>query len=384
MFKLNLKLGLALGAMTLMLSGCSFTLNSNQGVESNLPDGGIYVSTNRGDTWKQMATVPIISGTKSLVYTDVSSLVMDPSDSRAVYFGARDLGLYYTYNIAEGWREDAMFAKVTVNDIKVDPKDKCTIYVAAGNKLFRSTDCSRSFEQIYFDNNTGVTLNSIVIDQYNPKNIYLGTSRGEIIKSVDSGASWRTIQRLINEGVNELVINPLDSRQFFIASTKSNIFSFNSGTNTNASTTTTTADIEKNFSVDNWLALTDILKSSGLKGSFKELLFCPADPKIFIATDKTLLRSSDNGLTWENINLIPSEKDAVINDIVVNPKNCGEIYYVTNTTFYRSLDGGVTWTTRKLPTTRAGWKMLIDWSNGNTLYLGTKKLEQSNSIQQPK
>lgn len=372
MKKINFKLGLALAALPLLLSACSLSLNSNQGISKNTPDGGIYVSSNRGDAWKQIASVPQLGGSKSLVYTDANSLAMDPSDSRAVYFGVMGGGLYYTYNVFQGWREAEPFAKATVLDVKVDPKDKCTIYVAAGNKLFRSADCNRSFEQIYYDNNDTVTLNSVIIDQYNPKNIYIGTSRGEIIKSVDSGASWRTIQRLVNEGVKELVINPLDSRQFFVASTKSNIFSFESGTNTNASTT---ADIEKNFSVDNWLALGDILKSSGLKGDFKEALYCPADPKVFIATDKTLLRSSDNGLTWENINLIPSEKDAVLNALAVNPKKCGEIYYVTNTTFYRSLDGGVTWTTRKLPTTRAGWKLLIDWSNGNTLYLGTKKLD---------
>lgn len=379
MSKINLKLGLALGAVVLLLSGCSLSFNSTSGVEKNLPDGGIYVSTNRGDSWKQMAVVPTVGTNQSLVYTDVSSLAMDPSDSRAIYFGAQGTGLYYTYNIVNGWQVDATFAKATVNDVKVDPKNKCTIYVAASNKLFRSTDCSRSFEQIYFDNNTGVTLNSIIIDQYNTQNIYIGTSRGEIIKSIDSGASWRTIQRLENEGVSRLAINPLDSRQFFVASTKNNIFSFSSGTNTNASTT---ADIEKNFSVDNWLALTDILKSSGLNGNFKEVLYCSADPKIFIATDKTILRSADNGLTWENINLIPSEKDAIINALAVNPKNCGEIYYVTNTTFYRSLDGGVTWTTRKLPTSRAGWKLLIDFNNPNNLYLGTKKLEPKSTIKQ--
>lgn len=377
MFKSIFKITLPLLLLPLVLSGCSLSFNSDQGVEKNTPDGGVYVSTNRGDAWKQMATVPTVGGKKSLVYTDVSSLSMDPSDSHAVYFGAVGSGLYYTYNIGAGWREDEMFAKASVNDVKVDPKAKCTIYVAAGNKLFRSTDCSRSFEQIYYDNNTGVTLNTIVVDQYNPKNIYIGTSRGEIIKSVDSGASWRTIQRLdAKEGVSRLIINPLDSRQFFVASTKNNIFSFDSNTNTNASST---ADIEANFVVDNWLALADIMKSSGMKGSFKDMLYCPADPKILIATDKTILRSGDNGLSWENINLIPSEKDAVINALTVNPKNCQEIYYVTNTTFYRSLDGGVTWTTRKLPTTRSGHKLLIDFNDPDTLYLGTKKIDKQSS-----
>jgi len=378
MLKNKVKLIAALAAIGLATSGCSLSFNSNNGVEKNAPDAGVYVSTNKGDTWKQVAVVPKLGGNKSLAYTDASTLAMDPNDSRAIYFGAVGTGLYYTYNIAEGWREDTAFASAGVTDVKVDPKEKCTIYVAAGNKLFRSTDCNRSFEQIYYDNNTDVKINTLVIDQYNTRNLYIGTSRGEIIKSVDNGASWRTIQRLGNkEGVKELAINPLDSRQFFAASTQNNIFSFNSNTNTNASST---ADIEANFQIDNWLALSDVLKAAGLNGDFKQLTYCAADPKVFIATNKTIMRSGDNGQTWENVNVIPSEKDAVINDLVVNPKNCQEIYYVTNTTFYRSLDGGVTWTTRKLPTTRAGWKLLIDFSNPNNLYLGTKKIEKQSSF----
>lgn len=371
MLSKKLFLFLLLGALTLTLGGCSLSFSPDAGVEKNIPDGGVYVSVNRGDAWKQIAMAPKLGGDKDLRYTDTTILSMDPSDSRAVYFGALGSGLYYTYNIAEGWREDRAFADINIGDVKVDPKDKCTVYVAAGNKLFRSADCSRSFEQIYYDNNVGVTINSLVIDQYNTANLYIGTSRGEIIKSIDFGASWRTIARLENEGVRRLIINPLDSRQFMVASTENNFFSFNSNTNTNASTT---EDIERNFSVEYWLNISEQLKAAGLNGVFKEVLYCPVDPKIFIATDKTILRSGDNGLSWENISLIPSEQDAVINALAVNPKDCGEMYYVTNTTFYRSLDGGVTWTTRKLPTSRAGWKLLIDFYSPNNLYLGVRKL----------
>jgi photosystem II stability/assembly factor-like uncharacterized protein len=84
---------------------------------------------------------------------------------------------------------------------------------------------------------------------------------------------------------------------------------------------------------------------------------------MFIATEKVILRSSDNGYTWENIKLIQPEKDAIINAIAVNPQNSNEIYYVTNTTFFRSSDAGITWTTKKLPTKRSGRVLLIDFKN---------------------
>lgn len=380
----HLKLSALLLVAATIMSGCSLSLTSSNSVQKNLSDGGIYVSTNRGDAWRQAGGVRVVSGSKNINYLDANSLVLDPQDSQAIYFGSRDKGVYYAYGIGSGWNEVTDLAKMSVNDIKVDPKDKCTIYVTSGNRVYRSEDCSRSFTQIYYDNNTGVAVNSIVIDQYNTKNLYIATSRGEVIKSIDAGASWRTIQRLPKEGkegVTAIFTSPLDSRQLFIASTKNNIYSFSSNTNTNASSS---EDIEKNFSIDNWQDISATLRAMNVVGNFRSLVICPADPKMFIATDKNISRSADNGATWEKINILTTEKDAIINDFVVSPKNCGEMYYVTNTTFYRSLDGGVSWMTRKLPTTRAGWKLAIDFNNPNNLYLGTRKLEDNNSIANPK
>ncbi|GAF89261.1 unnamed protein product, partial [marine sediment metagenome] len=46
-----------------------------------------------------------------------------------------------------------------------------------------------------------------------------------------------------------------------------------------------------------------------------------------------------------------------------------------NTTFYRSLDSGENWTTKKLPTTRAGWKLLIDPDNPDIIYMGVRSIK---------
>jgi photosystem II stability/assembly factor-like uncharacterized protein len=295
---------------------------------------------------------------------------MDPQDSRAIYLASVDNGLYYTYNITDGWQFVSSLPQATVNDIKVDPKSKCIIYAAIANRVYRSSDCSRTWSQIYFDNNTGIVVNTIVIDQYNTSNIYIGTSRGEIIKSIDSGSSWRTIQRL-TDGVSHLMISPLDSRLIFVATSKNNIFSFTSNTNTNPANS---ADLEANFLVENWTDLNEVLKNFDLGSNFKDISINP-DGTMFIATSKVILRSKDNGFTWDNVNLIQPEKDAVINALAVDPQNSNNIYYITNTTFFRSSDGGATWTTKKLPTKRSGQELLIDFKNPNMIYLGTKQVQ---------
>ena len=373
MSKKTIKFSLALIAVVLLTSACSITTNSSTNSTSSVQntDSSVFASADHGDTWRSLTSVPSVTGRAgSISSLNVNLMTMDPQDSKALYLATYDNGLYLTYNIVNGWEQVTSLPTATVNDVKVDPKSKCIIYAAISNRIYRSNDCSRTWTQIYFDNNTGVVVNTIAIDQYNTANLYIGTSRGEIIKSIDSGSSWRTIQRL-DEGVSHLIISPLDSRLIFVATSKNNIFSFNSNTNTNAANS---ADLEANFMVENWTDLNEVLKDFDLGSNFKDIITNP-DGTMFIATAKVILKSKDNGFTWENVNLIQPEKDAIINALAVNPADSNNIYYITNTTFFRSSDGGATWTTKKLPTKRSGRELLIDFKNPNVIYLGTKQIQ---------
>mgnify|MGYP001809564914 CR=1 FL=1 len=369
-----LKISFLLLVLALLSSACTLSIGGN-GLSSGgaINDGGVWMSADKGSTWKQVSLVPTISGKPGTIGgLDVNILTADPQDSAAVYLGTVDRGLYYTYNINNGWTEVKSLGRGTINDVKVDPKSKCTIFAAVTNRLYRSIDCGRSWQQTYYDNNTGVAVSAIAIDHYNSNNVYIGTSRGDIIKSIDRGVSWRTIRR-VDENIARLIISPQDSRLIYVATTKNNIYSFSSNTVTNPNNS---ADIEKNFAVDDWLDLGSVLKEFNLGANFRDIVVSAGDGTLFLATEKAIVRSPDRGITWENIKLITPEKDAIINAVAVNPKDSKEIYYVTNTTFFRSLDAGATWTTKKLSTTRAGWELLLDLNNPNTIYMGAKKLQK--------
>jgi photosystem II stability/assembly factor-like uncharacterized protein len=366
----NIRPIILLLVMAILVSGCTVSTNSS-GEASSDQGGSVFLSTDAGGTWKAMTSMPTTNArVQTINDLNVKMMAMDPSDSRAVYLASFDRGLYYTYNIGNGWNHVSGLPAGTINDVAVDPKNKCVIYASLANRLYRSDDCSRRWTQIYFDNNEAVTVNTIAIDHYNTRNLYIGTSRGEIIKSIDSGSTWRTIQRL-EEGFSRLVISPLDSRFIFAATVKNRIFSFISTTNTNAANS---ADLEQNFLVDDWTDMNDVLKDFDLGTNFKELVVTHYG-SIFLATDKAILRSPDSGITWENIKLLPSEKDAVINALAVDKQNPDNLYYVTNTTFFGSSDGGATWSTKKLPNSRAGRELLVDFNNPRNIYMGTVKLK---------
>ena len=365
----KIRLTLALLTVLILGAGCSISTSSSSG--DGQTDASVFLSTDSGDNWRSMVSLPTVDGkTKNIADLNVNRLVADPGDSRAVYLASFDDGLYFTYNINNGWNFVSGLPKETINDLQVDPKNKCILYAAVGHRLYRSNDCARTWTQSYTDNNPEVLVTSVVVDHYNPRNIYIGTSRGDIVKSIDYGGSWRTIQR-VDEGIKSLIMSPLDSRHLFAATAKNKIFSFISNTDTNSGLS---ADLERNFQVSDWTDLNDVLADYDLGSSFRDIVMS-ADGVIYLATAKLLLRSPDNGITWENINLIQPENQAGINAVAVNPKNTKDIYYVTNTTFFRSTDGGVTWKTKNLPTKRAGHSLLIDFTENNNIYLGTIKLK---------
>lgn len=353
----------------LLLSACSISTSSNN--TSRGIDSSVFVSPDGGNTWREAVSLAGASDGKNISSVNVNLMTFDPQDNLAVYLGSRENGLFYTYSIGRyGWIKVDDLPNTQVNDIKVDPSNKCTIYVAMANRLYKSVDCNRSFSQTYYDNNLEVAVNAIAIDHYNPNNIYIGTSRGEIIKSVDGGETWRTIYRL-DDGISQIIISPLDSRLAFVGTMRNRIYSFNVNS---SARTVSQEELEKSFEVSNWQDLNAVLKDYDLGRTFRDFIVS-GDGLMFIATNQALLRSGDNGISWERLNIIQPEKDAVINALAVDKQNSNNIFYVTNTTFFRSSDGGQTWATKKLPTTRAGSALLVDHKNPNNLYLGTVKLK---------
>jgi len=353
-----LKAGLLLSLLALALSGCSLNFNLGPSTTSNAgaTDGGVFKSVNKGDNWQQKTLIMGVGRLKSFAADDIVSLAMDPSDNRALYAGGLATGLYYTYDSADGWQAAAGLAGATVANVAVDPANKCLIYLAVANKVFKSGDCSRSWSGIYFDNELNVRITALAIDSFNSNNVFIGTSRGEIIASSDRGATWRTLFRFDSQ-VDKIVISPASSKVMFVGANSKGLFrSLDGGVN--------------------WASLSDKLKAFDDYERFRDLAMIPAEKSaVFLATDYGLLKSSDDGANWSKIELITPESQAKINSLAVNPQNGKEIYYVTNTTFYRSLDGGKNWTSRKLPTNRAGVKLLIDQKNPAVIYLAAKKVK---------
>jgi len=338
---------------SLALSGCSVSVKTK---DTSGVDGGLFMSTNKGQTWTQMAAVPTVKGVESISSLDAASISLDPSDVDAVYFGSISKGLYYSYNLGLGWQKAHSLPEGTVNDVVVDPADKCVVYAAVGNKLFQSKDCNRSYEQIYYDNNLQTEISAIAIDHYDSDRVYIGTSQGDVFKSSDRGVTWRPVLRS-GYRIYKIVVSPQDSRRMILSTNGNGMYrSYDNG--------------------ENWEPIKDKMKEFPNTHKIMDFsLSASEDGLILAVTQNSMVKSIDNGDTWSKIELITSEKEATINAMGLNPKDAKEIYYATRTTFYSSFDGGVSWSTRKLPSSRAGWRIVVKPDQPNVILMGMRKLK---------
>ena len=344
--------------MVLILSGCTLSFNTGLNNDSGgVNDGGVFKSLNKGANWTQKGLIQSVNAKANFFGVDIISLALDPSDNKAIYAGSLANGLLYSYDSAESWQVATSLGRVSVTNLAIDPADKCVIYAAAGNKVFKSADCSRTWASVYFDNDLKTIISSLVIDHASSNNIFIGTSNGNIIKSSDKGASWRTLDRFDSQ-VDKIVISPANSKIMFVGTTAGGIFRSTNGG-------------------DKWENLSDKLKDFSGSNRFRDLVIVKSEKAImFLATDYGLLKSADDGDTWSKIELLTAEDQAKIYSIAVNSNDNKEIYYTTATTFYHSLDGGKNWISKKSPTSRAGVKLLLDPKNPAMVYMAARQFKK--------
>ena len=355
-----------------LLSGCSLSVTSKGEKIIAAADGGIFMSETKGETWTQFSAVPTINGqVRTLGLEDVKDITVDPNDPETLYMAVEGKGLWMTSNIKNGWNRLENFSDKDVNLVRVDPESKCTVYTLSDNQILKTTNCGRDFQQIYQDDNPDTILTTMAIDWYNSRNLYVGNSRGDILKSIDSGKSWRLIKELDSgASVANLIISPQDSRRIFVASKQAEVFSFISNTNTNPANS---AEVEANFAVNDWQDFNSVLNSLNLGRNYRDLVIAN-NGTLFFASKNSIARSKDQGITWEKLNILTTtDAETSINALAINQDNPDEIYFVTNNTLFRSTDGGVSWNTKKLSTNRIGSKLLVNYQNPSIIYLGISK-----------
>lgn len=341
-------------ALSLMGAGC-FGFGGSTAV---VGDGGVFRTRDEAMKWEQLKVLNLDTQLGSTIELGTVSVGLDPQDPNTMYVGTNENGLMYTTNNAQSWYLSNGLTKGKINGIVVDAKDKCTVYAIRANQIVKTTTCGREWAESWSHPKSDTVITAIAGDWYSPKTLYVGTSDGDILRSDDGAVTWRPMHRVDNNRINDLKIDPKDSRVIYVATNGAGILK----------------------SVDGGATWIEIRKQFQEFQYARTPKFVVLDPstkdRIYHISKYGLLVSDDAAATWRAVTLPTAPQETEITSFIVNPKDPKTLVYSTKSALVMSKDGGTTWSSKKLPTTRGVAWMVYSREEKPALILGAAPVKK--------
>lgn len=380
---------LSLGGLILavfLLSGCSLvpslsTPTQPTGGDTGLRNpfqagataGAIWRSTDGGKTFEPKITVDEKRKITTADVLDISFVTRDqngdlhPKRAPSIFIGTIDNGIFKSTDSGEIWevkdfppKKVYRFTADTVNPERMF----ATGVVGGRGKIFRTKDGGANWEDVYTEPGTGTVLISLAQDPRATETIFAGTSTGTVVRSMDSGETWKNIGTDINGPIINITFDAKIQNRLYALIYQGQIYR----------------------SDDNGLTWKDPYKTDEVNAKGENgirpnaILSLVPDPfrsgTLYAGTGGGLYRSVNGGVSWEKLNLIESAESFPLRGVAVNPKNSDEISLVAGRTFYKSTNNGDTWSVVPLNIDRDVSVLAYDPFDPNVLYLGLRKFSK--------
>lgn len=323
-------------------------------IKAVVSDGGVFLSKNGGSAWEQHVFVrQDEKKTVTIGGEDITTMVSDPKNPAVLYVGTEQSGIYKTENGGEVW-QSFLPTKGRISGIAVNPKDPKNIFIAVGEQVLKTNDGGSKWEIAYPETRPKVTLSDLVIDGFDPKKIYIGLSNGDLMQSVDGGASWSVLHH-VGSKIMKILIHPKDTRVITILTETDGIHR--------------TTNLGKDWQSP--------IKELGAYRDLQRGQIIAADPKskdhLIYISNFAFLETKNGGKDWKEIKSLITPSTTPVTAFTLASQNADHFYLATATTLYRSRDHGKTWTISLLPTTKRPSMILVDTKDEKLVYLGVNK-----------
>jgi len=396
--------------LPLILSGCIISKKKENTVTVN--SGGIYRSADVGKTWQHTTQIYTVGATQADFNTaNITTLALDNRDVAAIYVGTQAKGIFYSYDYGKGWF-NTLTGQGVVNDIAVDSKYNCTIFAAVHNTIYKSIDCSRTWEPTYFETRSGQFITALAIDKNDSRFVFAGTVEGSFLISEDYGYSWDVIKRF-DKRINDIIIQDhTNSNILYVATEDTGVFKTSDrGKNwedlmlidvdeaevdEEALYQEAVVELRQKNKIDEMSEeeYNEFINSSKFKkyedgmiyleenkykpfkkisgsGTSFALSQDQSKPDAIIYANKVGIFRLTVGQDemWQQIKLLTPEKKENIHSLIVNKQDGNEIFYGTAKAIYHSVDNGENWSISELPTAYTAKVLQVSLDN-KFLYLG--------------
>jgi len=166
---------------TLYAAGDFVPGDSNGGVS-----GGVFKSTDGGDSWTQVNT--------GLSRLNVRTLAIDPRTPTTLYAGTYEGGVFKSSDGGGTWSPaNTGLADLNIHTLVIDPQTPTTLYAGTGNRgVFKSADGSGRWNAL----DTGLPTHymiALATDPQTPSTLYAATFNGVFAFQQTPGSEYTTV-----------------------------------------------------------------------------------------------------------------------------------------------------------------------------------------------
>jgi photosystem II stability/assembly factor-like uncharacterized protein len=248
--------------------------------------------------------------------------------------------------------------------VAIHPIDSKIIYAAGifGNhgKVLKTEDRGKSWIEVYNEQSVENPVRTIVINPQNPNQIIIGLETGDVIKSADSGISWKfvdtfksRIQRMYWQAGNLYVL----SKQFGLYKTSDFGATFQN----------LSLSLTKVSDIKNWNLMQHIDNVSNFNQFFVDYY---SQNLIYLTSEDGLYKTLDGGQNWAKITLPVESNETNVRAIAIARSSGNIVYASVGGTIYKSVDGGQNFQTQSIQTTGFVYALLIDPELAQIAYAG--------------
>lgn len=273
------------------------------------------------------------------VSSQVKAVAIDKNNHKALYAGSPE-GLFKTIDGGKSWKALAIGLIDKVNFLYGDIQDTEIIYAATENGLFRSQDSGDNWQKIFVGKDIQEkNVLALTLCYEPPKTIFIATENGIFFSPVNR-IQWQKVGgALLEARVSSLIVNPSDSDELFIASSKglfktqNRLASYEKLLNSfNPEVEDSAADIDSSEE-----------EIAPQEYTFRYIAIDPRNQnRLYLATFRGLISSLDGGQSWKK-EVLSGLLDEKINYIAVDgaltAKNREKILLATDTGVFECGEG---------------------------------------------
>jgi photosystem II stability/assembly factor-like uncharacterized protein len=144
------------------------------------PGGGLWKSTNGGNTWAPLQDF-------NSTWMNMYSVTIDPNNINTVYAGNASGGVEKSTNAGTTWTTLSVAASGAVRKIVVQPGNSNIVFVCSSNGIHRSTNGGTNWTQVYATQIEDIEFKT------NDVNVMVGCGSSTVVRSTDNGLNWTVL-----------------------------------------------------------------------------------------------------------------------------------------------------------------------------------------------